>query len=294
MATESDVSCTVPGSKLTFASRGRAGLPQLDPMEARSLLTRRLTLSVDDAQVADAICAALGHHALAVDVTAALVERRGLDGTLKALERTDRDVLDLAAQFEEALPNGHQRHIAATFLASIRQLDEPARDVLRLAAVLAAAPIPRLLPVRGVAAAAGLEEDDARDRADLAVDRLLSNSLADDAGHGAITVHTLVSRTMRFADGSPDAFARWREHAVHVLTKEMSKAADIRRNVHLEPWVEHGRELSSSADDLATANLLGGWPATTSSAQRTRWPAAATSSNETPASACWARSTPTR
>lgn len=232
-------------------------LPQLDPDEARGLLTRQSSLTADEAALADKICAALGFHALAVDVTAALVERRSLAGTLTALERANQDVLDLAAQFEEALPNGHQRHIAATFLASIGQLDEHARNLLRLAAVLAAAPIPRRLLVRCVGAAASLDDDDAQDDTDLAIDRLLSASLADDAGGGAINVHTLVSRTMRFADGSPAALATWRDHAVGALTEEMAQAGDIRRHAHLELWVEHARELSGSNDDLATVGLLG-------------------------------------
>ena len=239
-----------------FTSVPTLELPQLDPDEARGLLTRGRTLTTEGTAIADRICAALGRHALAVDVTAALVERRGLEGTLKALERTDRDVLDLAAQFEEALPTGHQRSIAATFLESIQQLDEPSRDLLRLAAVLSAAPIPRLLLVRGFAAVTGIEEDKAQDRADLAVDRLLSSSLADDAGQGAITVHTLVSRTMRFAKASADTLATWRALAVRALTDEMEQAHDIRRHTHLEPWVEHARELSESGDDLATVDLL--------------------------------------
>ncbi|MCK6374218.1 MAG: toll/interleukin-1 receptor domain-containing protein, partial [Zoogloea sp.] len=253
-----------PLGRTLFTSRTRRfthvptlDLPQLDPDEARSLLTRQSALTADEAGLADEICKLLGFHALAVDVTAALVERRGLAGTLEALERADQDVLDLAAQFEEALPNGHQRHIAATFLASIGQLDEHARKLLRLAAVLAAAPIPRRLLVRCVGAAARLEDDDAQDDTDLAIDRLLSASLADDAGGGAINVHTLVSRTMRFADGSPEALATWREHAVGALTKEMKQAADIRRHAHLEPWVEHARELSGANGDLATVELLG-------------------------------------
>ena len=232
-------------------------LPQLDPGEARDLLTRRRVLTPEEAEVADAICAALGHHALAVDVTATLVERRGLEGTLKALEREDQDVLDLAAQFEEALPNGHQRHISAMFLESIGQLDEAARDLLRLAAVLAAAPIPKPLLVRGVAEGTGIDEGYAQDRTDLAVDRLLSSGLADDAGNGAITVHTLVSRTTRFSDRSLDALVPWRECAARVLTEEMRQAADIRLHTHLEPWVEHARELTGTADDLASVNLLG-------------------------------------
>jgi len=232
-------------------------LPHLGPDEARGLLTRRSSVTADVARAAEEICATLGYHALAVDVTAALVDRRGLDGTLKALKRSDQDVLELAAHFEEALPNGHQRNIAATFLASIRQLDEQARNVLRLAVALAAAPIPRLLLARGLGAVAGLEDNDAQDQADLAIDRLLSSSLVDGAGKGAISVHTLVSRTMRFADGSSDAPSMWREHVVHVLTKEMEQASNIRKHAHLEPWVEHARELSASGDDVATVDLLG-------------------------------------
>ncbi len=253
-----------PLGRTLFTSRTRRfahvpmiDLPQLDPAEARELLTRGRTLTAEEVEAADTICAALGHHALAVDVTAALVQRRGLEGTLKALNRTDQDVLDLAAQFEEALPNGHQRHIAATFLESIRQLDEPARDLLRLAAVLAAGPIPRLLLVRGVTAAKGVEEIAAQDEADLATNHLLSISLAEDAGSGAITVHTLVSRTMRFADRSHDALTGWRERAIRVLTNEMLQAVDIRHHAHLEPWVAHARELSRSGDDFVTVALIG-------------------------------------
>ncbi len=230
-----------PLGRTLFTSRTRRfthvatlELPQLDPDEARGLLTRRSALTAEEARVADAICAALGHHALAVDVTAALVNRRGLEGTLKALERTDQDVLDLAAQFEEALPNGHQRHIAATFLESIRQLDDPSRDLLRLAAVLAAAPIPRLLLVRGVAAAAGIEADNAQDRTDLAADHLLSSSLADDAGqrrdHGP---HVGIANDA-VCERSTDALAPWRERAVRVLVVEMKQAEDIRRHARLE------------------------------------------------------------
>ena len=103
-------------------------------------------------------------------MTAALVERRGLACVLAALQRPDRDALDLAAQLDEALPNGHQRQIAATFLASIRQLDEPARELLRYAAVLAVlavAPIPSNLLVKALIA---VRRDDPSAGADAAAD----------------------------------------------------------------------------------------------------------------------------
>ncbi len=232
-------------------------LPQLDPDEARRLLVRGRALPDAEAAVADEICALLGHHALAVDVTAALVGRRGLDQVLANLQHPDRDALELAAALDEALPNGHQRQIAATFLASIRQLDEPARELLRYAAVLAVAPIPTALFVGCVAEALGAEEDQARDEVDLAVSRLLSRSLADDTGDGAVAVHTLVSRALRFAEPRCEAWSRRRAQVVVVLARRMADAADIRLHPNLALWVPHSRELGDAPSDAVSADLLG-------------------------------------
>jgi hypothetical protein len=246
-----------------FAHVAAIELPQLDADDARSLLTRGRPLSPGEAVTADAICGLLGHHALAVDVTAALVDRRGLVAVLQALQHPDRDALALAARLDEALPNGHQRHIAATFLSSIQQLDEPARELLRFAAVLTASPIPARLLVNAVAAARqtspadAADQGDARDQVDLATSQLLSTSLAEEAGDGAITVHTLVSRTIRFAEVSQQAWSALRARMIRVLCDEMTQAADIRRHEELAPWVAHAREASRSPDDPSTAELLG-------------------------------------
>jgi hypothetical protein len=237
-------------------------LPQLDEDDAVRLLTRRRLLSSAEDITARAICILLGHHALAVDVTAALVDRRGLIGVQDALKRPGSDALALAAQLDEALPNGHQRQIAATFLDSIQQLDEPARDLLRYASVLAVAPIPTQLLVdvlAGASRASSGKADpaDARDQADLAISQLLSNSLVEDAGADAINVHTLVSRTVRFAESSPKAGDILRSRVVRALTSEMVNAGDIRRHAHLGAWVTHARYVTESLPDLDTADLLG-------------------------------------
>ena len=232
-------------------------LPQLEPDDARRLLTRHhSSLSPAETVTADAICTLLGCHALAVDVTAALVKRRGLTQVLDNLQQPGRDALALAAQLDEALPNGHQRPIAATFLASIAQLDEPARDLLRHAAVLAVAPIPRQLLV-DCAATENADKTDAQDQVDLAADQLLASCLADEAGEGTISVHTLVSRTLRFAESSPQTLAPLRQRLTAALTTRMVDAQDIRQHASLSHWVTHARELSKSPADPATAALLG-------------------------------------
>ncbi|WP_442775610.1 tetratricopeptide repeat protein [Sphaerotilus montanus] len=235
-----------------------AELPQLEVDEALRLLTRGKALSAADEAAARAICAELGYHALAVDVAAALVARRGYAKVLENLCQPDRDALEFAAtQFREALPNGHERSIAATLLASLRELDEPARDLLRLASVLAAVAIPRELQWRAVMAADALDEDDAQDVTDPAAAQLIDTSLADDAGDGALTIHTLVVRTVRFHDGRPERVEALRGAAVGVLLTKMPSVVDIRTHEALKDWVAHARQVSAEAEDVQTADLLG-------------------------------------
>lgn len=233
-------------------------LPQLEVDEALRLLTRGKALSVADESAARAISAELGHHALAVDVAAALVARRGYAKVLENLRQPDRDALEFAAtQFREALPNGHERSIAATLLASLRELDEPARDLLRLASVLAAVAIPRELQWRAVMAADALGEDDAQDVTDPAAAQLIDTSLADDAGDGAFTVHTLVVRTVRFHDGRPERVEALRGAAIGVLLAVIPQVADIRTHEALKDLVAHARQVSVEVEDAQTADLLG-------------------------------------
>ena len=66
---------------------------------------------------------------------------------LRELEIPDRDSLELASDLADTLPNGHEKSIAATLLGGIRSASEAARDVLRLASLLAPAPIPEAFVV---------------------------------------------------------------------------------------------------------------------------------------------------
>lgn len=232
-------------------------LPQLDADEALRLLARATVLSAADEAAARAICEALGGHALAVDVTAPLAHDIGFAAVLDMLRQPDEDALEFAAELDELLPVDHQRSVAATFLASIQRLDEPGRDLLRLASVLASAPIPKQLQ----SGALGLV-DQASDGAALKTairgrDQLIKSSLAENADEGAITVHTLVVRTIRFHDGRPERVAALRGAAVEVLLTKMPQVADIRTHEALKDWVAHARQVSMEAQDAQTAYLLG-------------------------------------
>jgi hypothetical protein len=239
-------------------------LPLLDEEDALRLLARGKPLASADEPAARDICRQLGHHALAIDVAAALVQRRGYAAFLKSLQREDRDALELAATgFSEALPNGHERSIAATLLSSMRELGDTPRDLLRLAAMLAAAPIPRELLWRTLAHADELEDDEAEDRCDAATDSLLTSSLADeaeDSAGGPIIVHTLVARAQRFQTAQVKRVDTLRASLVATLAKRMQLAGDIREHKALADWVNHARELGRAPQSAEEA-LLTSWVA---------------------------------
>jgi hypothetical protein len=247
----------------SLSAIARIELPELDPDEAYALLTRAGQPEAmppadgDEEAAAREICRLLGRHALAIDVAAGLVRRRGYRGFVDGLGRADRDILELAAELGEDLPNGHQRNIAATFLASIRLLDAPGQDLLRLAAQLAAAPIPRQLVVAAFAAADGVDSRAAEDKADLASDDVLRQSLAEEAVPGALTVHTLIARTLRFREQDKARVKMLRDGIIAALNEALPAVVDIRNHRKLENWVVHARLLTASVEDEKTATLLG-------------------------------------
>jgi len=147
-----------PLLKTLFTTRSReytaiaaeVALGVLPEDDAYALLTSRVKSSgAAEESAARATIQALGAHALALDVAAAALTN--YEGTTsfqdfaRELEIPDADSLELAANLADTLPNGHEKSIATTLLGAIRSASEPARDVLRLASLLAAAPIPEPL-----------------------------------------------------------------------------------------------------------------------------------------------------
>lgn len=231
-------------------------LPPLDQGDALQLLTRNQPLSVADQPAAQILCAELGHHALALAVTAALITRRGCQQVLDDLRRSDRDVLEFAAEIGEALPMDHKRSIAATLLRSVSELDTPARDLLRLASALAVAPIPHDLQWRPLASADALHDDDARDLTDKAADQLINASLAKNGNDGDIAVHALVRRTINFHDAHAARIKALRDAAINVLLAELPKVEDIRSHAALNRWIPHARYLGAEPHDEATTEIF--------------------------------------
>jgi tetratricopeptide (TPR) repeat protein len=236
----------------------------LAPQEAFELLcARRKPVGAEEESAARGIVEDLGDHTLAVDVAgAALDVQAGLVSFAQfrvKLANPATDELEFAAELVEALPSGHEPSVAATLLRSVRSLSEEGQDFLRLASVLAVAPISPKLVALTIAGADGLEESQAIRRATLALSAVERASLAERAESDARLVHALVSRAMRFHDTALDRTRVVRGAAARCLTSLLSEVADVRSHARLATEVQHARALcAADLSDLDSAAGLAG------------------------------------
>ena len=241
-------------------------LSVLTPDEAFQLLTsRRKPSGKDEEEQARGLANDLGYHALALDVTASALLSYGGDEPYRRfreeLSNQDDDALELSTELADALPNGHEKSIAQTMLRSIRGLGAEGQDFLRLASVLAVAPIPASLVTAVFAKADGLESGKAEQRQRQGFHDVTKASLAEIAGENqqARSVHTLVSRAVRFHEkGAPQRTQALRTAAVEALTREIAKAAeDPRLHKQIEFHVAHARQVVAIPGTIPEANLVG-------------------------------------
>ena len=158
--------------------------------EAIELLTHRRYPSDDaERQQAARLAEDLGFHPLALEVAgAALAVAAGPTPYAefrRALADPSEDELAFAAELTGTVATGHDPSIATTLLSSIAGLGEEGTDLLRLASLLANAPIPSTLVDRVFAVVDGLDQRDARRRALRARYRAERASLAEAEGDGA-------------------------------------------------------------------------------------------------------------
>jgi hypothetical protein len=239
-------------------------LSVLTPDEAYQLLTSRRKPAGTDEEQAGELAKDLGYHALALDVTAsALLCYGGAEPYRQFREELANpgdDALELSTDLADALPNGHEKSIAQTMLRSIRGLEAEGQDFLRLASLLAVAPIPASLVTAVFEKADGLERAKAEQCQRKAFSDVTKASLAEIAGENqeARSVHTLVSRAVRFHEKSaPERTQALRAAAVEALLAEIAKAAeDPRVHKRIEFHVAHARQIVTTLESIREANLV--------------------------------------
>ena len=243
-------------------------LDMLDEHSAYELLTSALAPAGEEEQEAARLIAvdSLGRQAQALDVASSLISRRpGSEAYREFLRRTREgsvvERLEHAAAIAAQLPNGHEASIVATYRAAIEGLGGEARDALRLAGRLAAAPI-ELDFAAEITAGDAETSDAAADRIDLAVGELTRASLARTAvtaGRPACLVHELVAAVAHHIDPHPDRADTFRTKAVTILTDLFAVRDDLHeqtRAAQLEARLTHARHLIADVHRTGDTNLI--------------------------------------
>ena len=241
-------------------------LDVLEPNEAYELLCRyRKPIGPEEERAARGIAADLGYHPLALAVCSrALEAKAGLQsfGEFRAaLGKQSQDELELAGEFAGVLPSGHEPSVAATLLRSVRSLGDEGLDFLRIASLLAAAPIPPSLVASVFSMVDGLNEVDARHRAALGFSQADKASLSERSDENARTVHALVSRAIRFSERNTDRRDTLSTGIIEALNTILPAVADIRTHQSLSLEVLHARELCNRNIDNVGSATLAWWVA---------------------------------
>ncbi len=236
-------------------------LGMLAPDDAYQLLTASRAPQGDEEEAAArGLVEDLGGHALAIDVAGgALSASAGLQTFSEfrlALADPGEDELEFTAELADALPTGHDKNIASTLLRSIEQLDEAGRDFLRLASVLAVAPIPVTLVQAVIKALGDNDEKMARRRTLTALSRADSLSLTETPDEDLRTVHTLISRTIRWRDPRSERRDELRTAAASILLDNLGRARAPQDYSKLQDHVPHARELAQRASTDEEIELL--------------------------------------
>jgi tetratricopeptide (TPR) repeat protein len=227
--------------------------------ESFALLETHRHVEDSERQAARDLLDALGHHALAVEITGSyLADQRSVsfEQFLGELRDPSEDVLEQAAELADALPLDHSPSIVATLNGTVSQLSEPARDLLCLASCLAAAPIPRELIEAVFARLYAMESASFRRMKAAKETERFALSRRELTPADALSVHTLVARTARRHPDSKTRLEAIQAAAVASLTdmlRGMFSLGSILRQSHL---ITHAREMSASLKTTEEAMLL--------------------------------------
>ena len=121
-------------------------LDVLSPEDAlRLLLHRRQGQPVENREAALRLCKKVGYLPIALDLLAAMQEERQHalreSEWIRRLDRTDKDLLELAAVLEEELPTDCSKSIAEVMRQSLKVLKEESWALLLALSVMAEAPV---------------------------------------------------------------------------------------------------------------------------------------------------------
>jgi tetratricopeptide (TPR) repeat protein len=232
----------------------------LDEQEARTLLQRHKPMATPQEVAAGRqLIQQLGHHALALHFAASRLARSTYDRMLLQLVAPSREAAQLADSLAPALDHPQLIGIAVSLQRSIARLSPQARHVLRLACVVAAAPVPLALlhtalaqQVRSAAAHTALSQTQ------LAIDELFGFGLAQRLDHDRLSITPLVREGVLGCE-SPAELDAARDLVVAILAGELPQALAADSSNHYWSWIPHVLHITRTATPSSQLVEVSGW-----------------------------------
>ena len=245
---------------ITTRDSSHSSLPtvQLDVLslaDAASLLLKSHDRISESSAREDAekVASILGCHPLACDVAGLYMFRLNTTFTEYAelIENNLSKFDELAQAFQDQLPGGHSREIAATIGTSLKSLDKSAWAVLRLASQLAQAPIPRTLLKET------LHLSSSKSSFEEGIFGVQRDGLMDWDNSGLLVVHVLTAMAALILDPEPKLIPTAKNALISVLLSRFQECvSDVQRHGELLYLVPHARYITSEISDNNAANLL--------------------------------------
>ncbi|CAM5573284.1 TIR domain-containing protein [Streptomyces abikoensis] len=191
-------------------------LGPLPPGEAYALLTRAAEpASPEERAAAEALCAAVAGHPLALD----LLSSAAADGCTTLLDRfhtPGRSLLDVLGR-DRVLPTGYPAGVTAALVRDVREAGPGAMDALRLAAAFAPTPLTRDDAVRALAPGSAVPDVAAARRLDAGIAVLRGRGLLAPAGTRSWSVHPLTVHAWLRHDPEPGRAEQLRHAVIRTL-----------------------------------------------------------------------------
>ena len=243
--------CSNASTLITTQSREYGGTGELLDLgvltsdEAAQLLRLHRVPTAQQEPAFREIIEMLGGHPLAVDVAGSYLAKglQTFEEYLVDLQNSSQAAVEFGALLRESLPTQHERSITKTLLKSVSQLGEEGLDFLRLAAVVAVAPI------RASFVAEVLQESNLYASGQMpalqGIDQAFSLSLCEKDGDDSYRVHTLVSGAVRMQFVDDERRLVLRNAAIKALTRRLSAVVDHRQHGSLANDLAHARHFAN-------------------------------------------------
>ena len=224
----------------------------------------RPSASETDASAATSLLSDLGGHALSVALAAAAMRAEAYGSFValrEALATAGDKELEYAETLTDVVPMLFEPVIATLLVRTVKRPGREGRDLLRLASVLAFAPIRQDFFSSVMSKVDGLDTSGAEAYAEEAFAELEKYGLLEDEDPpgvvGGGTVHPLIVRTVATVDASAMRPEHLRAAAVSALTDKLPRKYDPTAYAAVQHEITHARMLVREADTVAETELLG-------------------------------------